>query len=131
MNYLSDYTNAAQTELFDKVGAFFAFSNKQLEGKIKEGIKYVNMGAGMICPKENAKELIKGLSTIQDKGIEKDIADNGIKAIIHRELGNYECQITNDIDEVINVLEPYGVSEQEIQTEWNEFYNKCTENGWF
>lgn len=115
MKYLSDYTNDAQTELFNKVGAFFAFSNEQLEGKIKEGIKYVNMGAGMICPKENAKELIDSLSVIQDKGIEKDIEDNGIPAIIRRELDNHECDYTGDYEPALEVLDQYGISEQQIR----------------
>lgn len=131
MNYLSDYTNDAQTELFNKVGAFFAFSNDQFDKAKKAGVQYVTLGAGMICPEKNTKELIDGLKTINDKGIEKDIADNGIKAIIHRELGNYECQITMSYDEVIDVLEPYGISEQQIAEEWNEFWTKCVDNDWF
>jgi len=131
MNYLSDYTNDAQTELFNKVGAFFAFSTEQLNKARKEGVLYVNLGAGLICPKGNAKELVTGLTKIQDIGIEKDIADNGIKAIIHRELGNHECQITMDYSEVVDILEPYGVSEQQVIEEWNEFWKKCVDNDWF
>jgi len=114
MNYLSDYINDAQTELFNKVGAFFAFSNKQLEEKIKQGVKYANMGAGLICPVENAKELTSGLSNIQDKGIAKDIAENGIKAIIKRELYNHECYYTGDISDAIDVLEQYDITPEQI-----------------
>lgn len=38
-------------------GAFWAFSNKQFDEQKKEGIKYVSMGQGLICPKENAHKI--------------------------------------------------------------------------
>jgi hypothetical protein len=40
MKYLTDYTQEAQTKLFEEKGVFFAFSNKQFEEQRKEGIKY-------------------------------------------------------------------------------------------
>lgn len=38
-------------------GAFWAFSDKQFDEQKTNGIKYVSMGAGLICPKDNAKKL--------------------------------------------------------------------------
>ena len=44
-------------KLFKDTGAFFAFSNEQVDEQKQEGVKYVSLGAGMICPKENASRL--------------------------------------------------------------------------
>ncbi len=80
MKYLSNYTEDLQSKLFNSTGAFFAFSNKQFDGAKQKGIKYVSLGAGMICPKLNVDALIDGLDLINTNGIAADIAENGIKA---------------------------------------------------
>jgi hypothetical protein len=64
MKFLSDYMNENQSALFAKTGSFFAFGQKQFDEKKKEGVVYVNMGGGLICPKENAKQLNDGLNDI-------------------------------------------------------------------
>ena len=131
MTYLSDYMNDKQSTLFKATGAFFAFSQKQFdEAKIKD-VKYNILGSGMICPKERVDELLTGLETIHTDAIKLDIAENGIKAIIHRELGNHECQITNDTSNVVEHLEPYGITELQINAEWSEFFKECVKNDWF
>lgn len=58
MKHLTDYTQEAQTKLFDECGAFFAFGTEQFNEKRVGGVVYYNMGAGLVCPKENAKKLI-------------------------------------------------------------------------
>jgi len=131
MKYLSDYMNDKQSALFKSTGAFFAFSQKQFdEAKVKD-VVYNTLGTGMICPKERVDELLAGLETIYDDAVKLDIAENGVKAIIHRELGNHECQITNDTSNVVDNLEPYGITEEQITAEWPEFYQKCVKNDWF
>jgi len=117
MKYLSHYIEAKQTELFDKTGAFFAFSQAQFEEKIKEGIKYVSMGSGLICPKDKADELNEGLSRIAKEGMQEDLAENGRVGIIHRELGNHEYCITHDPTDTIEKLAPYGIIAEEIRAE--------------
>lgn len=62
MKYLSHYLEEAQTKAFEKAGAFFAFSNSQFDEKKKDGVKYVDMGAGLICPKENMVTLARELN---------------------------------------------------------------------
>ena len=42
------------TPILEANGAFFAFSQSQFDEQKKEGVIYVSMGAGLICPKENA-----------------------------------------------------------------------------
>jgi hypothetical protein len=117
MKYLTDYVQEKQTALFDKLGVFFAFSNKQLDEQKKEGVVYVSMGAGMICPKDNAKELHEGLNSIHDAGRAQDLAENGKKGVIHRELGNHEYSYTHDISDTVRALSGYGLTDEEIQAE--------------
>ncbi len=131
MKYLSDYIEDKQTALFEKTGAFFAFGNDQLKEKAQPDTKYVSMGVGLICPKANAKELDEGLNLIHQQGIAEDIKENGIKAIIHRELGNHEAQITYDIDDTLMALGGYGITEEQVQAEFPEFMKVCEENDWF
>lgn len=122
MKYLSDYTEEAQTKLFEKCGSFFAFSLKQLNEAKKDGVKYVNMGAGLICPKEQVQAMDEGLENIQKAGIEQDIKENGIENIIKRELGNHECYYTGNISDCVDELDQYGVTEKEIL---KVFKNTC------
>lgn len=131
MKYLSHYTEQANTDLFKKTGSFFAFGTKQFEEQKKDGVKYVNCGAGLICPKENVDELIKGLEDSRKRGIEMDLEENGKDKIIRRELGNYETQITMNCSRVVEVLKDYGITEKEILDGYKDFYKECVENDWF
>jgi hypothetical protein len=84
MKYLSDYTEQGITDLLNQHGGFFAFSDSQLDEKKQPGIEYVSCGAGLICPKDNAKALIQGLIDNGDKSVQQDIQENGKEEIIKR-----------------------------------------------
>lgn len=129
MKYLSDYTEAAQTALFKKTGAFFAFSKKQFaEGKTrKEGTTYASLGYGLYCPEENTEELISALDNIQKLGIQDDIKENGKEKIILRELSNYECFYTGDITEAAENLEQYGYTFEDVNEAYRAECNKQNE----
>ncbi|MFX4240133.1 DUF7659 family protein [Aliarcobacter butzleri] len=114
MKYLSDYTTNPQTDAFKKHGAFFAFSASQFNENKIEGVKYADCGHGLICPKENVKALLKELDEINQNGIKQDIEENGIEKIIKRELGNYECYYTGEIDDAVEALEDYGITQEQI-----------------
>jgi hypothetical protein len=131
MNYLSDYTSAKQTQLWNDNGAFFAFSKKQLDEEKKEGVVYVSLGMGLIAPKENALKVIEGLESINTEGIKQDISENGIKAIIHRELANYEAQITGDISDTVQALEDYGITREQVSAEYPAYFQFCIDNDYF
>ena len=116
MKYLSDYTEKAQTKAFEDNGAFFAFSNEQLKEKAVTGVKYVSCGSGLICPKENVDTLIESLENIQKESIKMDIEENGLEAIIKRELANYECYYTGDIEDAVQALSDYdGITAEMIR----------------
>ena len=131
MKYLSDYTNVKQTKLWNDNGAFFAFGEKQLDEQKQEGVSYVSLGMGLIAPKENASKIIEGLESIHAEGIQQDISDNGIKAIIHRELGNYETQISGDVSNTVEALEGYGITRKQVNEEYKSFYQHCIDNDYF
>jgi len=136
MKYLSNYMEEEQTALFTECGVFFAFSEKQLnEGMTKIGVtdvkKLIAFDGGMVCLKEHKNKLLAGLDDIYKRSIQKDLAENGKKAIIHRELANHECQISMDITDCINKLEDYPITKEEIQAEWKEYFQKCIDNDYF
>lgn len=114
MKYLSDYMNDKQSALFDQYGVFFAFSQKQFLAARKEGVKYVDVGAGMIVPKEHVKIVHDTLEQIYQDGIKQDLAENGKEAIIKRELNNYECYYTGDIGNAFEALEDYGITYDDV-----------------
>ncbi len=131
MKYLSHYIQDKQTALFKSTGAFFAFGNKQFEEQKVDSMKYTHMGSsGMICPSKNVGELLAGLEAIHADGIKQDIAENGIKKIIHRELGNHEAQITYEFQDTLDSLEGYDITEEMVKAEWSSFYKTCEDNGW-
>ena len=115
MKYLSDIVQEKQTELFEKTGAFFAFSNKQVD-EGRNGVPnedLIHMGAGLICPKVNKEELRQGLIDINAWGIEEDMKQGKLNVIL-RELGNYECWFTGDPTECIEALDDYPITKEEI-----------------
>jgi len=72
-----DYIEQTHTELFSKLGCFWAFNDVQFkEGLAKAGGiettgKYVAMESGLYCPKKNIKALIDGMDQIK-KNWEQD-----------------------------------------------------------
>jgi hypothetical protein len=131
MKTISNYTEARTTELLNSTGAFFAFSQKQMDEQKVEGVTYVSMGNGLIAPKDNTAEIVEGFNVISSESIAQDIAENGKPAIIRRELANHEAQITSDISDTVEALEGYGISEEEVQAQWGAFFQDCIDNDYF
>lgn len=116
MKTLNDYTDKAISAVLEKHGAFFAFSNAQFEEKRVEGVEYVRNLNGMVMPKESKFQLIKEINEIYAEGVKQDIAENGLTAIVKRELANYECYYTNDIEDAVDALESYGITHEQVLT---------------
>lgn len=119
MKYLSNYMEEKQTAAFNDAGAFFAFSTKQFEESKKEGINYMNVGSGLICPEDKARELIARLELIHKEAIKQDIEENGIENIIERELHNHEAGYTMEIDDTFEALRAYGITKAEVIKKFN------------
>jgi hypothetical protein len=131
MKYLSNYTEQGVSDTLNKYGAFFAFGTKQFEEQRQEGIKYVDLGAGLIAPKENASKVVDAIDEVVTSSIAKDIKENGAEKIIWREFANHECQIVGSPDDAIDALDKYNFSKEAISKEWGKYWNHCVDNDLF
>ena len=120
MKYLQDYQEEAQTALFNKTGAFFAFNDNQFDEQKKDNVKYLSIDAGLICPEDNIPELIEKLDSIHKEAMAQDLKENGADGIIKRELYNHECFYTGDTMDV--GLQGYGFTDEQIQTVFDKEY---------
>jgi hypothetical protein len=120
MKYLSDYMEQRQTALFKKTGTFFAFSTKQYEEQAVKDKTYIYMGIGMYTEKQFAKTQIEQHYKIYKDSIKEDIKENGKDAIILRELHNHEAFYVGNIEDTIEKLKDYPITEDEI----NHIYSK-------
>jgi len=128
MKYLSDYMESRQTELWNKTGTFFAFSNQQFEEQEQKGKEYVFLGSGMYTLKINASEVIEEGYKIYKESIELDIKENGKDNVILRELLNHEAFYVGDIEETKNTLEDYKcIEEKDIIRVYHENYSKYSD----
>jgi hypothetical protein len=119
MKYLTDYIKDDQTNALNKAGAFYAFSESQFNESKVDGVKYVNAGGGLVCPKDTIDQLLIDLKTAYKNGIGRDIEENGLTAIIDRELKNHECYYTGDIDDCVDALKSYPVTIDDILQVFN------------
>jgi hypothetical protein len=137
MKYLSDYSEAAQSELFKKTGSFFAFSKSQFDEASKPDVKYTSVGYGLICPSENVDELLKSLDEINAIAVKLDVEENGAEAIIRREYFNHETQISSDRTAAIDALDshreiyPELFTDEIIRQVMNDCWKQAVENDWF
>jgi len=95
-------------DLLTACRVFFAFSDEQFHKNktpLKEGEKYVSMGAGGYFPKSEFDNYINGSKAIK-KWFSKAVKEckGARRANIVYELGNYECFYTGDIDEAVDAL---------------------------
>lgn len=107
MKYLSDYSQEAVSKALEKNGAFFAFSQAQLEEQKKEGVTYGALPGGLICPVANATQLLEELKAASQNAVKQDLEENGLDAIIERELANHECWYTGEIEDAVEALSIY------------------------
>lgn len=117
MNYLSDYTGPLITAALNRAGAFFAFSDQQFQEQrdpLRDNLTYRSLGAGLICPKENAAALMAEIEAAAKAGREQDVKENGRAGVIRRELANHECTYSGSAHEAMEVLAEYGFAEDEV-----------------
>ena len=125
------------TPILEANGAFFAFSQSQFDEQKKEGVIYVSMGAGLICPKENADKLHEEVKRNSKKAIKAEIKKKGAKAIIRHEYFNHECQISMSTENAENALKRYiEIAPKEftkvlISETFKECFNEAIEKDFF
>jgi hypothetical protein len=105
---------------------FFAFSNEQFETnktELKEGEKYISIGAGGYMPKSYIQTYLDGSKDIE-KWYKKSIKEGKQQdAEILYELNNHECFYTGSIDDILYL--PY--TREQIMKVYNENYHKYLE----
>lgn len=107
--------------LIKECNMFFAFSNEQfLKNKtpLKEGEKYVSIGAGAYMPKGNLDNYIKGIEEI-NKAFKAELKKSKQLRYDHikYELSNHEAYYTRDISDTMEALGE-GYTEKEV---WKVF----------
>jgi len=120
MKSLSTYIEDKINLLFTKYNAFFAFSKEQFEKQKKENIEYVSRGAGLYHEAGKSKEFDVDYQLAIKEAIEQDLKENGREAIIERELQNYECYYTYDINEAVIKLSDYDITYDEVRAIFNK-----------
>jgi len=134
---LSKITEEKINVLFDKNGAFFAFSKSQFEEAKKPGIEYTSLPSGLICPKENVEALLKEFDQIHTQGIKEQVERFGAERIIQDEYFNHEIQISGENQELVDFFESYRelypeqFSEEVILAVCKKCFQKAIDNDWF
>lgn len=106
---IKEQRRADTNKLFSDLGVFWAFSNSQFaegmkKSPLKEGEKYVSLGAGGYMPKHNAEALQDGMKAIE-KTFKAQIKEaKAREEHILYELNNHEICYTGDITETLNAL---------------------------
>ncbi len=118
-----------QTKIIKNNGAFFAFNDQQFKEQKKQNIIYVNMGVGLICPKNNAKTLKKELDDLNKKAIKKQMETQSIKDIVFKNCFNYELQYSfNGFEQLKEILQDYPIKETQLSLYYNQFIDHCVNN---
>lgn len=120
-----------QTKILDDNGAFFAFSKDQFNTCSTQSLIYKSLGGGLYCPQNNIDNLSAQLKDSHTFKINWELSNNTLKDIIWYQLANHETQISGDYSEACEALKPYGISENQIKTEWPSYYQNCIANDYF
>ncbi len=125
---MTTFIQDKQTKLFNELGVFFAFSNKQFDEQKQDGVEYCTvLGSGDCVPKQNASEFAKRLAAIHSEGREKELAEKGIDKIIEEQLVNHECFYTGDITDAVEALAGYEVTHDQVLTIYKKVADKYSD----
>jgi hypothetical protein len=107
MENLFDVTSKELEKLREKNGVCFAFSQRQFDEQKRDGVKYVEISSGTLCPKENVIHYMNEVIKIIDKGVKYMVDKYGAIEIIKYEYWNHETQLTGDICTLEESLQIY------------------------
>ena len=109
--------------LFKECGVFWAFSEEQFatnKTPLKEGEKYVSMGAGGYLPKGNAGKVADGMERIRKEfNAAVNASRKQRRALIAYELRNHEAHYTGDISDTMEALGK-GFTAKEVRKVYSE-----------
>lgn len=128
MKPFSSFTQSKQTELFNKYGVFFAFSQKQFEEQKKPDTKYVSLDGGMIAPKDSYRKFLKEFENTMVKAKIEYLKQYSKKDIIWFELANHEAGYTMSWSSTFEAVEYLGITKEEVQGEFREWLRYQVDN---
>lgn len=119
-----NYIEKKQSELFNQLGVFFAFSKSQFEeglekaGGIEKQGKYISVGHGMCCPKKNLDVLLDGMNEIKANWKKERGRVEQVK-LVFKGIDNGNRPVWKAPDEKayfgsVNELFSYEVTEEEV-----------------
>jgi len=117
MSEIKNIFDTKMSNVYEKHGAFFAFSEKQFNESKIEGVKYCDAGYGLLCPVDNAKTLIEEINTIAIDRRDYTVKHLGAKRIISDAFFDYETGYTGDTSDMMNSLRVYIKHYPELFTE--------------
>lgn len=111
------------TILIDRLGIFWAFSDKQLtEGLDKLKLTtadIISFGAGMLCPRANYEEYKTSIKALNDEFVGEMKKLNPAE-VIEYELSNHECYYTGDPSEIFDLFDDIGYTKEQILKVYND-----------
>jgi len=111
------------TILIDKIGIFWAFSDKQMtEGldKLKLTTKdIISLGSGMLCPRANYEEYKAEVKALNDEFV-ASMKTLPPEQVIEYELSNHECYYSGDPSEIYDLFEDIGYTKEQILKVYND-----------
>ena len=136
MKYLQNYLEENQKKTDKKYGAFFAFNKTQFEEGCKKvgaskNNKVRRLYSGLYILSKNVNKYLNETEKNTENAIKQDIKENGIKKIVFRELGNHEYQLTQDTENILNVLEGYNINNNDLNKYIKQYMEHCIENNLF
>tara|TARA_R110000803_G_scaffold172981_1_gene235719 strand:- start:519 stop:923 length:405 start_codon:yes stop_codon:yes gene_type:complete len=115
-------------EIYKKHGLFFAitdedFNKEAAKASLKRTDYYALFGSGFI-PKKNVVEFNKELNKSFRDEDEIVTSPKFRDKLIAYELSNYECYCCGDISDALAVLEPKGITFEEVSKVYKQEYPK-------
>lgn len=110
------------TIIFDDLGVFFAFSDKQFKEGAKDEKNIVSIGMGGFIPKKNVPEYIRRAGELE-QWRKSEMQKQKAEQVIEYELANHEAYYTGDITDTFEALKDHYTLEQ-IREVYQKTYNK-------
>ena len=126
MKSRQEYHEPGMTAIFKEYGAFFAFSQNQYNHCALAGVEYSHVCSGLYVPKAYLQTVEDALAENAKKAVQQDLAENGIHAIVERELRNHEYGYTWDITDTLSALADYDVTAAQVKSiadsmDWSDY----------
>lgn len=120
--------NEKLSELFEKHGVFFAFSDAQFEAKKQAGVEYAGLIGGGVIPAGNVKAFYEDMAILNAEQKEYNLKHFSKEKLILDELFNHEAFYTWEIEDTYEVLNGmYDFTKEEVQEVFSKYRDKYSD----